>query len=1109
MNDEHLKDNYELIGRALNNELKPVLAGFVGKTLSAYYRPDWWKRGVLDVLTPNQRRNLPREGNYAIFTDAMDVPLCATIISQNWRDIFQKKMSDAQRAWLNELITIRNDWAHANKKKFTDAYVTRAFDTMILFCAQLDGETAEKLRAERQKFQAINRPFDFFDDDDDDDADMGFFQVEGDQPSWCHVIEPKPDVCDGSYKKSEFAADLAAVAAGESKLAEYQDATEFFSRTYLTAGMRRLMIEAMERLVEGNGDPIIEVKTSFGGGKTHSMIALYHLFNRKYNPLTIDEDVQKLFFEARIKDLPKDIYIAVAVGTALNAAKPKDIPELDGVRAHTFMGEVFSQLARAAARFDLYQKYIQFNDERGSSPGVNDLRAFLDDCGACLILIDELVSYGKKLYPGENFEGGNFDQFIVFLQELSEAVRTSDRSMMVVSLPQSEIEIGGEGGREVLRTIEHHFGRLQSVWSPVEVNESFEIVRRRLFQPCRREKERDEICAAYAAMYKRDKKKFPMSTKEARYVNRMKACYPIHPQLFDLLYGKWAAIENFQRTRGVLRLMATIVHKLWSMHDKHSMIMPGAIPLFDKAVKDELSRSLPGWNSIIDGEIDGEDSAPCRMERAANKTDMQPARRLARTIFMGSAPTTRGQNVRGLDAQEIMLGVLTPQDMQRKEFVAGLNNTLTTGLPKNLTFLYSDEARYWFDSRPTLRKVAEQIEQGIIDDDVDYEIEKRLDKEINVRGLFNAKHITAEPSKVPDEPSVRLVILPPSVPFDRRLKDFYSTPEKILNYSREDTARNCKNMLLFLAGDKAGLEALKKMVRRQMAWERLFDQREERNFDQRQVKEIEKNISELKTASQTQLTMTYNHLLEPTVIADDMKAIEWREATLDCSQRSLTEAISDRLSRHDAVIKNWDPSALDDELRTHLFKGEKSWVTLKRLWEYMTQYIYAPRLYDQKVLRDSVKVGVRDGFFGLADDVDEATGEFIGLRMNEPIEIESLDQLIVRREGVEAQLKKSEPIIEEIAESTIEEPIIVEDETEEPPPTKFRAEFELKLDRPSRGIDRIAAEIADILMSLERSEIKMRLVIESHVPDGIPEPERVALADNAQQLKAAAVRFEP
>ena len=205
------------------------------------------------------------------------------------------------------------------------------------------------------------------------------------------------------------------------------------------------------------------------------------------------------------------------------------------------------------------------------------------------------------------------------------------------------------------------------MWSPVEAHESFEIVRRRLFQPCRREKERDEICAAFAAMYRKGKQTFPIQTREARYVNRLKACYPIHPQLFDLLYERWATIETFQRTRGVLQLMAKIVHKLWAYHDRHPMIMPGSIPLSESDVSNELVRYLPSnWKAIINSEIDGKDSEPRRLENDSQKLQMQVARRLTRTIFMGSAPTARGQNVRGLDQKQIMLGVLMPSESASK-----------------------------------------------------------------------------------------------------------------------------------------------------------------------------------------------------------------------------------------------------------------------------------------------------------------------------------------------------------------------------------------------------------------------------------------------------------
>ena len=1107
MSDDNLKGNYELVGRALNDDVLPTLANFVGQTLGKYYRADWWKRGVLEVLTPDQRRGLPREGNFEIFTEAMDVQLCRTVINHkdNWRNVFQHKLNDNQRAWLNELNAIRNDWAHNKTSKFTDKYTERALDTMILLCDTLDKKIGDKLRTQLKKFQAQDTPPVNYFDDDDDEEDESFFQPEGDNRSWRNVMQPNIDVQEGTYKVSEFAADLAQVAAGTSKLSEYRDATEFFKRTYMTIGMRRLLTEAIDRLVHGNGDPIIEVKTSFGGGKTHSMMALYHLFNRKYDPLKIDKSVQELLLDAQIREFPKDICIAVAVGTDLNTERAKDIPELEGVQVHTFMGEVCSQLARAADRFDLYQQYIQLNDERKTSPGVKDLREFLDGCGACLILIDELVTYGKKLYNGENIEGGKFDQFIAFLQELSEAVKTSDRSILVASLPQSEIEIGiDDGGKEVLRTIEHHLGRLQSVWSPVEAHESFEIVRRRLFQPCRQEKLRDEICAEFAAMYHRGKQTFPISTREARYVNRIKACYPIHPQLFDLLYERWATIETFQKTRGVLRLMAEIVHKLWTYQDRNPIIMAGSIPLYEADVRNELTRYLPSnWTAIIDSEIDGKDSEPRRLEDTEPKLRLQTARRLTRTIFMGSAPTARGQNVRGLDLKEIMLGVLMPDDYKEASKFKDMLGTLKS----KLTFLYSNETHSWFDNRPTLRKVAEQLEQNISADDVRYELVERLNTDIAISGLFCAKYVTSEPSKVPDDMSVRLVVLPPDIPYSGRMKDIFTVTEKILSQVRDGVIRQNKNALIFLAGDKAGLDSLKKLERRLLAWTRLSNEREERNLDQKQIEEVEKNVSELEKGVKTQIMMAYIYLIEPTVRPENMKEIEWTAIKLNVSDGELIDALDKRLKTFESVLWELSADSLERELDKHLF-NQAPHVTLNRLSEYFGQYIYAPRLYDRKVLLDAVRSGVRDGVFGLAERFEEQSGEYIDLEIGHEVTLRSLDQLLVRRDEAEAQLRAENPIDDETTVEPEIEEILIEDETVEPDPTRFSVTFDVGIERAPRDVERCMEEIVEILMSLDRAEVDLKLVIESRVPGGIPEPEREALAQNCKQLKAKNIRFD-
>lgn len=188
--------------------------------------------------------------------------------------------------------------------------------------------------------------------------------------------------------------------------------------------------------------------------------------------------------------------------------------------------------------------------------------------------MDELVAYGRKIYGQTGLPAGCFENFISFIQELTEAARASKSSLVVASIPESSIEIGGDAGQKVLEVIEHTFGRMESIWKPVAANEGFEVVRRRLFLNCKNPQARDMICKTFSDMYNDNPTDFPVEAREVDYRERMAACYPIHPEVFDRLYEDWAALEHFQRTRGVLRLMAAVIHELWMNNDQSLLIQP-------------------------------------------------------------------------------------------------------------------------------------------------------------------------------------------------------------------------------------------------------------------------------------------------------------------------------------------------------------------------------------------------------------------------------------------------------------------------------------------------------------------------------------------------------
>ncbi|HMA35591.1 MAG TPA: DUF499 domain-containing protein, partial [Chloroflexia bacterium] len=413
---------------------------------------------------------------------------------------------------------------------------------------------------------------------------------------WRHIVAPHPDVQSGRYLQAEFAANLADVRRGKEK-DEYRDPGEFFRRTYLTAGMRRLLIAALTRM-RGQGEaPVVQLKTAFGGGKTHTMIALYHLLRAPAEAQAVPA-VRELVEEAG--GMPPQVGVAVIVGTDLSATDPSPILTPLGVEVHTLWGEIAAQLGNLRG----YQ-IVEDADQAGVAPGADQLRRLLDQVGPCVILMDELVAFLRNLEaPVKKLRAGSLSANLTFLQALTEAVRSTPTAMLIASIPESDDELGGAAGRTVLTKVEKVFGRMEEVWQPVEVHESFEVVRRRLFGPITDEAARDATVAAFGSLYRQNPTDFPQECREAAYERRMIASYPLHPEVFDRLYEDWASLERFQRTRGVLRLMAKAIHEIWRTDDDSALIMPGSLPLEAAAVRNELTRYLGDqWNSVVDADV--------------------------------------------------------------------------------------------------------------------------------------------------------------------------------------------------------------------------------------------------------------------------------------------------------------------------------------------------------------------------------------------------------------------------------------------------------------------------------------------------------------------------
>lgn len=982
--------------------LHPYLAGYVCQELTSEYGGSNWWNYVLQKLD-DQREDLPDSGTYAELMDSLDIANCLRIIDRFWNELFKKKLAIDYRTWSKELMGVRNKVAHAGSVDFDENFTWRALDTMALLCAAFDDEAAEEIREIQRELRygsssgSINAVT--VEQTPATSKATGILSAnKGGLPSWRQIMEPHPDVAQGRYQHAEFAADLSQVARGEGAI-EYRDPVEFFARTYVTDGMSGLLVQALLRTSGKGGEPVIQLKTAFGGGKTHSMLALYHMFRAKVSVDKV-QNIKPVLEQAGLSTFVK-ANVAVLVGTSLDTSKARRPNNLPGITINTIWGEMAAQLAESAGDLKLYD-FVKEADKKGVSPGSEALKNLFDACGPCLILMDELVAYGKKLYGRNDLPAGTFDNFITFVQEITEAARASTNSIVVASIPQSEIEVGGEAGKYVLDSIEHTFGRMESIWKPVAANEGFEVVRRRLFLPCKDESERDRICTIFSQFYNENKSDFPIEASEVTYRERMISCYPIHPEIFDRLYNDWSTLERFQRTRGVLRLMASVIHELWMGGDASPMIMAGSLPLDVSNVSYELTRHLnsDNWTTIIDNEVDGKNSVPYHLEQKNMRYgNGLIARRVARTIFLGSAPTSRSQSAKGIEISRIHLGAIQPS-----ENIAEFNDALIA-LHSSLAYLYSNTSadRFWYDTRPTLRKTVEERATQISVSDIDYEIEKRLRKLKRV-DPFSGIHICPSSSlDIPDEQTVRIVVFSPEYTYksNNGCKAIEEC-ENILN-NRGSSPRTFRNTLMFIAPDQTLLSGLRDGVRMYLAWKSVKEDSIDLNLDASQNRETDNNLTRSNQTVDARIKDTYCRLLVPYIDRDaDIRTIIWDNYRISGGTDDVIKKASAQVIQQEVVIDMWAPALLKLELDNLLWKNQE-YISIKKLWDYMCTYCYLPRIKSYEVLEETILRGVNSSeFFAYAADVSE--NRFIDLKYNQKLSHIDKSGYLVKTDAARKQI---------------------------------------------------------------------------------------------------------
>ena len=513
------------------------------------------------------------------------------------------------------------------------------------------------------------------------------------------IATPHKDILEGRLTMDVFAADLWEVFQGRAP-DEYQDAARFFEKTFVTEGLRNLLTIVEKRLRGQGGDPIIQVQTPFGGGKTHALIAMYHKA-REWNARTV-----------------------VAVGTAMG---PQE----------TLWGLMAEQLTGSRSGF-----------EGLTAPGREAIRALLAEQQPLLILMDEVLEYATKAAGVSVGQSTLAAQTLAFLQELTETVATLEQVCLVITLPASILEHYDENAERLFRQMQKVSGRMEKIYTPVQDYEISHVIRRRLFARVDENAAR-EVVETFLRFAEQENL-LPAGTELSEYRERFLASYPFLPEVIDILYHRWGSFTTFQRTRGALRLLSLVIYTLRERQLPY--ITLADFDLSDAEIRRELLKHIgPEYDSVIAADITDTTAGARKVDREVGDAYrwLRLGTRVATTIFMHSFS---GGVERGATLNEIKRHA-TPLNTP-----ASIVAEVLERLKARLFYLQYTDGKVYFSNQPNLNRILLVREENIRPEDI-HAIEREWLRK-RVRGTRLKVYLWPESDNdIPDNAELKLLIM--------------------------------------------------------------------------------------------------------------------------------------------------------------------------------------------------------------------------------------------------------------------------------------------------------------------------------------------------------------
>lgn len=786
---------------------------------------------------------------------------------------------------------------------------------------------------------------------------------------WVEIVQVHSDVVSEHFSEDIFALDLGPLADGNKSVpAVYRDPEHFFRVSYITKGLRSLLEDVLSRLSGGEGNRILKLLTPFGGGKSHTLASLFHA-SRNRKALDVLPECQGL-------PRPSNVRTAVFDGQFFDATKGKEIPG-EKFRAQTMWGWIAWSLGGKKG-----YEIMRQQDEARVAPGADEIMALLAD-GPNIILLDEVLQYLISLGGIKVLQTTLRDETMNFLHRLTGAVGNSANTALVFSLQSSKRE--SLEYVNLLQTVDHLAARKDQLREPVEGNEVLYVIQRRLLARIPTAEEAAPAATAYQEIVTQMKRGYAKGKAEERQAEeeglalaaRVRAAYPFHPALIDVMREQWAAIPDFQRTRGALRFLAACLRAAKREEKSRAVLGPGDVPIYDAEVRLAFFKEVgqqADFQAVLEHDLTGVNARAKRIDdrrtkESPSETGKRAAFRLATAILMYSFGGRRRDGANGTDflppgiTEQEVLSVCVGPDLDSTTALACLKE-----LKEQCLYLHFDGVRYCFKKDPNVTLLVEQESDAVGRDErqVEERIKEMLEARITGR---NAVIWRSKSGEIPDKDPSFLVAY---MPFDLGTQTGRETAAKDIFENYGSAPRKYRNGLGLAIPAADQIESLRRSVRYLLAIEHVRDKAKQLNLTDEQKSQLREREHTEAAAAESALLKLYAEVWLPKVTTDgiviDVAAAGGRPLSITLDDKKHAR-IHDRVMELLVDVQRRVFNTTTPTKIIELFKlGEGTPPTLGIKTADIADGFYSflgfPRLLTSEVVKRAIAKGVQDSFFG-------------------------------------------------------------------------------------------------------------------------------------------------